>query len=308
MVWITAPTGRREFAESNSCHSPDQSREADSRSVASCVLQPALGQSHPSRVDGYSVKRAARRGSSHRCRDSIMKTTDEPSGEQKGLACPMSYVSEHTVEFYLVPWMRRILTPTFPASLAFYYWALREGSIQSREAMCPEPVRLIAVYPRRPKPYGDPRNPIMKINYELFSSAAKFRSVGVPVFVAGPLISSIFELANGTDFLCYLLRGDDEDVGDMEVQMRTPLMANASDDSPVIGPLTGEDICRIAMTNTAPVQWERAIEMINEFRRMDRIHNMWPFVHGYKPLYFALWKAMPAGSVQLSNRGVMSTV
>lgn len=213
----------------------------------------------------------------------------------------MSYVSEHTIEFYLVPWMRRTLAPIFPATLAFYYWALREGSTESRRAKCPGPIRLLAIYPRRPKSDSDTRNPIMKVNSELFASAAKLRSLGVPVFIAAPIIDSIFELANETNFLCYLLRGNDDEAGDMEIQMRTPMLADASANSLVVGPLTGEDIRHITVTNTVPVQWERGIEMINEFRRMDRIHNMWPFVRGYKPIYFALWDANVDGFPQITT-------
>src|ERR1019366_6021573 len=92
-----------------------------------------------------------------------------------------SYLSEHTIEYYLVPRFRQALAIEFTSTLGFFFWASREGSIASRSVCCQEPVRPVAVYRRRRKLGADRSIPIMKVNGELFRAAAEFRHVGFPV-------------------------------------------------------------------------------------------------------------------------------
>ena len=64
---------------------------------------------------------------------------------------PVSFMSEHTVEYALVPKMIGILAPQFPRVIPIYFWATREGSRISRLCDVSGKVRVIAVFPRRPQ-------------------------------------------------------------------------------------------------------------------------------------------------------------
>lgn len=83
-----------------------------------------------------------------------------------------SYLSEHTIEFYLVPRFRQVLAAHVKSTVALYFWASREGSTATRSVCSAERVRLAAVYPRRPKLTADRKTTVMKVNAELFRSAA----------------------------------------------------------------------------------------------------------------------------------------
>ena len=198
-----------------------------------------------------------------------------------------SYLSEHTIEFYLVPRFRQTLAAKFRSTLAFYFWASREGSSASRSVCAPERVRLAAVYPRRPKLRAVRRTPVMKVNAELFRCAAKFRRVGVPVFAGFPLVKSVFEFSDDVEFLWFALRGDETE-GDIEVEMRT--ITNGQSRTPSLqGPLSGQDICRLVTQESEPMPWDRAIEAINHVRRQGADNGLWPLGWGYKPVYFLVW-------------------
>ena len=198
-----------------------------------------------------------------------------------------SYLSEHTIEFYLVPRFRQTLAADFRFTLAFYFWASREGSSASRSVCAPERVRLVAVYPRRPKLGVNRGTPVMKVNAELFRCAAEFRRVGVPVFAGFPLVRSVFEFSGDVEFLWFALLGDETE-GDIEVEMRT-ITSDQSSTPSLQGPLSDQDVCRLFTQESEPMPWDRAIEAINRVRRQEADNGLWPLGRGYKPVYFLAW-------------------
>ena len=204
-----------------------------------------------------------------------------------------SYVSEHTVEFYLVPRFRKALARGFKSTIALYFWASREGSIAARSA-CPRgQMRVIAVYPRRPKLDPDRQTTAMKVNAELFCAAGEFRRLGVPVFAAFPLVGSLSDFAGDVDFLWFSIRcnGQGGRMGfDVEIEI-----GEAMPDRPVSrlldGPLSDEDICRTVMEESKPLHWGEVIEAINRVRRLESagLQPRFPFGPVYKPVYFLAW-------------------
>lgn len=198
-----------------------------------------------------------------------------------------SNISEHTIEFYLVPRFRQALAMEFESILAFYFWASREGSRASRSVCPSERVRLAAVYPRRPKLTPGGKVPFMKVNAQLFRAASQFRRFGVPVFVGFPQVESVFEFSESADFLWFALRGDETE-GDIEIEPKTISTDEASAPS-LHGPLSDRDICRIVAQESEPVHWDRAIEAINSVRLDEMETGLWPLGRGYKPVYFLAW-------------------
>jgi hypothetical protein len=198
-----------------------------------------------------------------------------------------SYLSEHTVELYLVPRFQRALAIEFQSTLAFYFWASREGLSASRCANCPKQVQLAAVYPRRPKLEPNKTTLFMKVNEQLFLSAAAFRRVGIPVFAGFPQVRSVFDFSADPKFLWFALRGDGAQV-DMEVEMSTGV-CDLSSSSSLQGPLSDRDVCRQIKQESHLMPWEVAVEAVNHVRQQDPNYRCWPVVHGYKPVYFLAW-------------------
>lgn len=199
-----------------------------------------------------------------------------------------SYVSEHTVEFYLVPEFTRVLATAFDSSLAFFYWASREGVWRGRNTAAVKRVRLVAVYPRRPKRSVDGKEQFMKVNGELFGYASAFRRRGVPVFAGFPLVNSLFDLASAARFSWFALAGEDEN--DIELPMPGKLEHADTTGASVRGPLMQNEVCQSVRDEATPLTWEEAITAIDHVR-LERKNDAgyWRIGPHYKPVYFAVW-------------------
>jgi hypothetical protein len=195
-----------------------------------------------------------------------------------------SYVSEHTVEYYLVPQFRAILEPQFTLILPFYFWANREGRDASPLPENVQGVRLVAVYARRPKISQGRR--FLKLNGELFDTAEAFREHGIPVFAGVPDIASLFELATEARFHWFWLKSRR---ADQEIEMSLGVSNWVSDKS-LHGPLDQTQIRAVISAHCKPMLWPHAIDVIKKVRQLMRERpGWWLLSSGYKPVFFALW-------------------
>lgn len=197
-----------------------------------------------------------------------------------------SYLSEHTVEFSLVPQFRSVLSRTFESSLVFYFWASREGYTLCTSVPA-EQMRLIAVYPRRPKLDRNGEKQFMKVNVELFRSAEAFRQRGVPVFAGFPLVRSLCDFAADAKFTWFALTGQEQN--DIEIEMELgPSRASTLES---LHAVTEAEVCRVVKTEARPMLLREAIESINQVRRREgeESRDSWHFGAGYKPVYFLVW-------------------
>ena len=126
----------------------------------------------------------------------------------------------------------------------------------------------------------------MKVNAELFRSAAEFRRVGVPVLAGFPLVTTVFDFSDDVEFRWFTLRGD-ENEGDIEVETRA--ITNQSGSPLLQGPLSDQDICRLVTQESEPMPWNMTIEYINHVRRQEADNGLWALGRGYKPVYFLAW-------------------
>lgn len=112
---------------------------------------------------------------------------------------PIGFLSEHSVEFVLVPRLISILSKTYSNIVPFYFWAAREGNSISQSCDTGEYLRLIAVYPRRPK-VSHPHDSeiLIKFNAVLFEKAREYEQFGIPVFAGVPRVSSIMDFRLNT--------------------------------------------------------------------------------------------------------------
>ncbi len=63
----------------------------------------------------------------------------------------ISFISEHTAEFILVPKLVNILSKTFSDIIPIYLWLTREGSNMAKSCTKDVKFQIISVFPRRPK-------------------------------------------------------------------------------------------------------------------------------------------------------------
>lgn len=178
----------------------------------------------------------------------------------------------------MVPLFRAVLSSAFGNVVPLYFWSSREGSSTAPS----HPLRAVAVYPRRPKFSRDGVGPIMKINKEVASAAAEFRSRGIPTFAAFPRARSAFDLAQGAPFLWFAFSGCGEEE-DVEIPMDSALPTWLE------GPLTEEAVRRIATQESVPRSWEDVLKAIRDVSHAVTQGSHWRFGVTYKPVYFLNW-------------------
>ena len=116
---------------------------------------------------------------------------------------PISYISEHTTEFILVPKLMELVKIRYTNVVPVYFWATREGNNLSRELHRNMNVKIIAFFPRRPK--LDNKNPELiygKINSLIFEFANFASSLYIPTIAGLPIADSLLDLSQNPS-LCW---------------------------------------------------------------------------------------------------------
>lgn len=204
----------------------------------------------------------------------------------------VSFISEHTAEYVLVPALARILSAKFAHVVPVYFWATREGNETARRSMDRQRVRLISVYARRPKVKEPAQNHILvKLNAQLFEFARRAAPLGIPVFAGVPLASSLASL--GLDVQCSWLRLKPEGTHDRDIEFSLTLDGvKCGDDHGCAdwdGPLQPDQLVESVLDSTESVPWERAVENLKQIQSGVRNYGRWPFFGGYKPFYLLLF-------------------
>ncbi len=196
-----------------------------------------------------------------------------------------SFMSEHTVEFYLVPRFGTILRARFSSVLPLFFWSTREGNTTSRRASMPEAVRVCALFPRRPK-LGETGNVLMKVNEQLFDMAFDLSEAGIPVFAGVPVVSSLVQLAQTFECNWYSLIASQGGFADCEIECDSG--ANLTD-AAVRGPLRQDEVLGIVEARARPARWEGMIETLRSVRSQQLDRYQFRFGPAYRPVYFMFW-------------------
>jgi len=204
---------------------------------------------------------------------------------------PISFISEHTAEYIIVPAMTRVLNKVFEQVIPFYFWSTREGS---SVATVEGDIRLLAVFPRRPKVIVPRQDSIMvKFNKILFETAQIFNEFGIPTFAGVPLVSSLDQLCLETRCAWFYLQTNPSNINDVNCNLRLDNLeiSFAESTDKIEGPLSDEQLIHYVSDNSHTMTWEEAILKIKDMRmryqREQGFSNFW-FLGGYKPYYIAL--------------------
>lgn len=201
-----------------------------------------------------------------------------------------SFISEHTAEYILVPDLLRRLTPHYQHIIPMFFWSTREGNTIAARTMRDVTVRLLAVFPRRPKiTIAHPDRITMKINQGLLAYSRAGAEMGVPVIAGIPLVSSFRDLRPDSPCAWYDLQALSSEEGDCHIEMAAdgsvvaeiPVRRTPSE------PLTDSSIPAL-LAHSSSYSWEHAIEILRSLRRSEPESSGFPFFRGYRPFHFVL--------------------
>ena len=201
-----------------------------------------------------------------------------------------AFICEHSAEFVLVPLLIELFSAHKQDLIPLHFWKTREGSSLSKRCDPNTPIRLLAMYARRPKICAPDQDCILvKINDILFERAYYLKQNGIPTIIGVPRVSSIMNLHVGCPCSWFSLRPDRNLESDVEFGI--DIKSNKCDGSlppSIQGPLNDEELLDLFNKGTSLPSWQDAIEILRgelwDFR-LDARAVYWP-MGTYKPVYF----------------------
>ena len=196
-----------------------------------------------------------------------------------------SFVSEHTVEFVLIPKLTALLSNTFSNVVPLYFWLSREGSRLAQSIHGRDEFRAVALFPRRPKRKEGANNQIfMTVNESVITAAIALKSHGIPSIGGCPLISSFWMLSPQAP--CVF-------VGLSEMTAsRYTFDARCGDVTPDDMILRSDsDLMRFVVDHTRKLDLEELVLAVRESRPSFDVQHRYGshmFSTGYKPVLFLL--------------------
>lgn len=207
----------------------------------------------------------------------------------KGTSC----FCEHTAEFVIVSRIRALLEPKYGNVVPVYFWKSREGNIFSNLIHEGMKLRILAVFPRRPKlktPYSE--TIITKINTELYEYSQAARLVGIPTIAGVPLVNSISKLLESSTIIwTHLIEEILEDVH-FEIKLKTKEIISVWPNKHKLETIDEEDIPVIVEKHSKHLVWRDAVENIYSLasqRYKNEYYRRPFFFGGYKPVHFFIF-------------------
>lgn len=185
-----------------------------------------------------------------------------------------SFANEHTVEYAVVDAVRAIFAAVALPVVPVFFWKSREGGKIAREMHGTIDARLIAIFPRRPRPYGQKLDQVgWKINGELHAYAQEANDRGVPTFAALPVARSLMALAAQPPVHWHPL--SPKPCADRWLSASQGAQGDA-----------GSAALLQAMATSVYLPWDELVEVMSDLREATSTHQHFFGFGGYRPVYF----------------------
>jgi len=208
----------------------------------------------------------------------------------------LGFLSEHTAEYVLVPRLRSILAAKFGIVIPVYFWKTREGNSLSNLIHKSEFVRVLALFPRRPKLTSPTEETIWgKINQELLEYARASSSAGIPAIAGLPLAHSLPELWENREPIWISLAYESPEDVVFEVEAVSRKVVSVRPEGQKLDIMAEKNIPFFVEENASTMTWPDAIDAVNILRTerfRDNFHNRIFFLGGYKPVYFFVFSGL----------------
>jgi hypothetical protein len=202
-----------------------------------------------------------------------------------------SFLSEHSVEYALVPNLVRQLTATFQDVIPIFFWSTREGNTTAGCSFRDVPVKILSIFARRPKISASrPESIFMKINSQLLEYATRAQKAGIPTLAGIPLAASLEAFGLHSSCCWFQLNGTSGDIGDQFVEISldgTTFAVSNTSNGRLHDPLSGTQIQAIA-SNSRVFSWENAVDIIRSLRTDEESTVRYFNFGGYKPFHLIL--------------------
>jgi len=113
-----------------------------------------------------------------------------------------SFINEHSVEFYIVPYLKNELEKSFKYVAPVFPWLNRETSKISKILHGNDRFHILVVFPRRPKlTINDSKEIFITINSEVLEFKNIANQYDIPIILSCPIASNFWELSKCSNFV-----------------------------------------------------------------------------------------------------------
>jgi hypothetical protein len=199
----------------------------------------------------------------------------------------ISFISEHSLEYIVVPSICKILRAKYKRIIPIYYWATREGNTLSSKLHSNLRVWILSVFPRRPKIDSNHSDVIYgKLNNSILHFAEVAKSIGIPTIFCMPIVKSFLDISD--DSKCLYLDVSKYNEGDIHfrVNNNVDVISIDSEQKANLTILDSSAILKI-QAGGKMMNWDEANLNMNQLRNVnDKYPHFW--MSQYKPVYFIL--------------------
>jgi hypothetical protein len=199
----------------------------------------------------------------------------------------ISFISEHSLEYIIVPSICKILRAKYKRIIPIYYWATREGNALSGKLHSNIRVRILSVFPRRPKIDSNHSDVIYgKLNNSILHFAEISKSIGIPTIFCMPIVKSFLDISE--DSACLYLDVSKHNEGDIYFRVNNDVNI-ISIDSEHKANLTILDRSAILKIQAGGkiMNWDEANLNMKQLRNVNDKFSLFGMSQ-YKPVYFLL--------------------
>lgn len=204
---------------------------------------------------------------------------------------PPSFCSERTVEYFAPPRLTSLLVSDGVRVVPFYFWSTRVGSSIAKVAAPRAPARVVACFACRPRPTHASAIAV-KIDSQLFETAALPATHGIPVLAAVPLAPNLGKLSDQTECLWLSIDGKAPATDGWGV-VGSGLESRAIEPRlPGVEILSGAEVRQISRAAFEFPDISNAFAPLREVNRLSRaglarVH--WRFGTPHRPVHLALF-------------------
>ena len=202
-------------------------------------------------------------------------------------------MSEHTAEYALVGDIVRKLYSAFPNIVPMYIWLSREGSSMGQGAFFGKEVRLVSIFPRRPKvAFPGDTEILVKFNSSILRHAHLARTYGIPVLAGLPLVSDLSKYRIDSSCAWFVVNGTKTGQTDLEVLLskQGEILDHVGPLKTIRGPVGDKEIIQNVESTAETGEWDSWLYVIREIGmkvRPEERRYFW-FLPAYKPFYLVI--------------------
>lgn len=198
----------------------------------------------------------------------------------------MSFVSERTLEYTIIPKIQQTLKLEYSLVIPIYFWTTREGNSISKELNHQEKFRVLAVYLRRPKIFGS--KIYFKVNNSIIALSPLFEENNIPVLCTFPLASKFIDLDNENLTYHSLKLKDFSQETTFSFSTTNKIISISINDH--IHPLTNLEIYEL-INHSKLHEWNELSRIFRIIKQGVSFEGSWfysRFFGGYQPVYFLI--------------------